>query len=142
MQYTPERASLAVEVSASKTEVKPDEIHGRPARSPANRSDDQGRFPSPTKLASPLAIPSTSGRCRRAITKSVKLTADRAFAVSAIGHVAGSKVEASGGTVNMRLLKTEPQPDMLKMKAEPSLTQLEEAGTVTFSITVSSLMGR
>jgi hypothetical protein len=137
---TPE-ASLAVEVSASKTEVKPDEEItvtckvtnkiGQTIRD-VSVADETGQ-----SLGDSFDLGAMQ---TRTITKSVKLTADRAFAVSAIGYVDGSKVEASSGTVNMRLLKTEPQADMLKMKAEPSLTQLEEAGTVTFSITVSNLM--
>jgi hypothetical protein len=137
---TPE-ASLAVEVSASKTEAKPDEEItvtckvtnkiGQTIRD-VSVADETGQ-----SLGDSFDLGAMQ---TRTITKSVKLTADRAFAVSAIGYVDGSKVEASSGTVNMRLLKTEPQADMLKMKAEPSLTQLEEAGTVTFSITVSNLM--
>ncbi|NLT17536.1 MAG: hypothetical protein GXY11_07950 [Clostridiales bacterium] len=137
---TPE-ASLAVEVSASKTEVKPDEEItvtckvtnkiGQTIRD-VSVADETGQ-----SLGDSFDLGAMQ---TKTITKSVKLTADRAFAVSAIGYVDGSKFEASSGTVNMRLLKTEPQPDMLKMKAEPSLTQLEEAGTVTFSITVSNLM--
>jgi hypothetical protein len=75
------------------------------------------------------------------LSKTLTLTEDRNFSVKASGYDQhGNKIEASSETIEMRLLKADAQTDLLGIAVKPSITQLDEPGTVTFSITVSNKM--
>ncbi|MFZ5974601.1 MAG: DUF7507 domain-containing protein, partial [Bacillota bacterium] len=129
---------LVVEVSATKDEVKPGEeitIHCKVSNQSGQKIKD---ISLEDEIGQALgdAFDLAKGQSKT-VTKTFTLTDSRSYSVTATGYKNGDRVEASSEPIKMKLLQAEAKTG-LSIEVKPDVTQLTEAGTVTFSITVSN----
>lgn len=139
LNITVPEESLIVEVTPSKTEAAPNEDieinckvtnQSGQALKDITLTDETGQV-----LGDSFDL--KAGKSTT-LTKTIRLSADRDFSVTAKGqNEDGQTVEATSPPAGLHVLPSD-QDDALSIGVKPDITQLEEPGTVTFSITVSN----